>query len=138
MCHLWVVEVDRDKDSLWPKLRDTVPAIFVNLGRDMGQILRWGNVEKVAFAVAEPGLDQGVMMGGHWLVQFGVFNLLGKVLLGSLGVSPLPVMLQGATIMLQLNILGTKVFVVLCHLGHIGTKAFHLIPKIPLRQGFHS
>ncbi|KAI5338507.1 hypothetical protein L3X38_017778 [Prunus dulcis] len=62
----------------------------------------------VAFALAEPGLDWGTMTGDHWLVWLGVFNILGKILLGTLVVSLFPVTLQGATIMLQLDILEDK------------------------------
>ncbi|CAL2246428.1 unnamed protein product [Prunus armeniaca] len=114
---------------LWPKLRDTVPAIFVDLGRDIGLILRWGNVEKprfglfwmkVAFALAEPKLDRGAMMGDHWLVRLGVLNILGVI------------------IMLQLDILGTKVFIVLRRLGHTVAEVVYLILEIPLRLRFLS
>ncbi|CAL9021025.1 unnamed protein product [Prunus brigantina] len=108
-----------------------VPTIFVDLGRDMEPILWWGNVEKqqfgrlwmkVAFALAEPGLDWGTMTGDHWLVRLGVFNIL--------------VTLQGSTIMLQLDILGTKMFVVLHHLGHTGVEALHLLLEIQLHRRF--
>ncbi|XP_008233088.1 PREDICTED: uncharacterized protein LOC103332159 [Prunus mume] len=66
-----------------------MPAIFVDIGRDMEPILWWGNVEtprlgrlymKVAFALAEPGLDWGAMTGGYWLVRLGVFNILDKTM----------------------------------------------------------
>ncbi|CAL2277473.1 unnamed protein product [Prunus armeniaca] len=36
--------------------------------------------------------------------------------------------------MLHLDILGTKMVVVLRHLGHTGTKALHLLLEIPLNQ----
>ncbi|CAL2227698.1 unnamed protein product [Prunus armeniaca] len=64
-----------------------VRAIFVDLGRNMGPIIRWGDVEEPRFG----GLGmKGPMTGDHWLVRLGVFNTLGKVLPDALVASFFP------------------------------------------------
>lgn len=94
----------------------------------------WGDMEKlrlgrfwmkVAFAFIRPRLNQGTMAGDNWLVRLGAFNTLGEVLLGELVVSVLPITFQGSVVVLQFDILGTKVFIVLCHLCDTGMKALH-------------
>ncbi|CAL2265688.1 unnamed protein product [Prunus armeniaca] len=50
------------------------------------------------------------MAGVHRLVWLGMLNILGKVVLGALRVSSLPITLQRAVVMLQLNILCMKMF----------------------------
>ncbi|CAL8168792.1 unnamed protein product [Prunus armeniaca] len=66
VCHPWVIEVDRNRDELWPTLRDAIPAILVNLGWGMRLIPWWGDMEKprlgrlwmkVAFAFVRPRLN---------------------------------------------------------------------------------
>lgn len=65
-----------------------------------------------------------------------MLNILGNVLLGTLGVGPLPVMLQGATIMPQFDVLGMKMFVFLQHFGNTGMKALYFCLEIDLRRRF--
>ena len=48
---------------------------------------------KVVFSLAEPRLGRGAVAGMCWLVRLRIPNVLGQVLLGILGVSPLLVQL---------------------------------------------
>ncbi|CAL8152866.1 unnamed protein product [Prunus armeniaca] len=83
-----------------------------------------------AFTLAEPRLDWGTMAGVHRLIWLGMLSILGKVKLGALGVSPLPVMLQRAVVMLQLDIFGMEMFVFLGHLGDAGAEEIYLCLEI--------
>ncbi|CAL9009866.1 unnamed protein product, partial [Prunus brigantina] len=58
----------------------------------------------------------------------------GKAALGALGLVLFPVTLQGAVVMLQLNILGKKVVTLLGHLDDTGAEEFHLGLEIDLRR----
>lgn len=99
---MWVAKVDGNRNRPWSKLLDTVLAIFVDLGRDMGLILRLGDMEKprfgclwmkMAFAFVRPRLNGGAITGDDWLVRLGVFNTLGEILLNELVASVLPIKL---------------------------------------------
>ncbi|CAL2258346.1 unnamed protein product [Prunus armeniaca] len=122
------------EDGLWPKLRDVVPTIPVNLGRGMRPILWQGDFEKsrlgcfrmkMAFAFVRPRLGPVTVMGDGFWVWLGAFNTQGKVMLGELVVSVLPITLQGSAIVFQFSILGTTVVLALCHFGDVGTKALY-------------
>ncbi|CAL2247499.1 unnamed protein product [Prunus armeniaca] len=61
----------------------------------MGPILRWGYAKKqqlgllrmkVAFALAEPRLDWGAVMGDHWLVRLCMLNILASLGIAECGV----------------------------------------------------
>lgn len=93
---------------------------------------------EVALTLAEPRLDQSAVVGVHWLIRLGMLNILGIVMLGALGLSPLPVMLQGAIVMLQLDVLGMKMFVFLGHLGNTSTEALHFCLEIDICRRFLS
>lgn len=63
-----VVEVYKNRDGLWPKLKDAIPAVLVNLGRGIRPILWRGDLEKsrlghfrmkMAFAFVRPRLGWG-------------------------------------------------------------------------------
>lgn len=147
MCHPLVIEVDINLDRLLPLLRDTVSAIFVDFGWAMGPVFGWGDVEeprlgrlrmKMTFAFVRPGLNGGAMAGGKWLVQLGVPNVLGVVLLGELVVSSLQSALQGSAVMLQFHIFGANLFVVLRHLGDASAETLDLRLEIPLCRRFPS
>ena len=58
-----------------------------------------------AFTLAGPRLDWGTMVGVLWLVWLGMLTFPGKASLGALGLVLFPVTLQGAVVMLQLNVL---------------------------------
>ncbi|CAL9012741.1 unnamed protein product [Prunus brigantina] len=85
----------------------------------------WVDMREKAVTWSTPDED-------HQLVRLGVLNILGKVLLGALGMSLLLVTLQGTTIMLQLNVPGTKMFVFLQHLGNTSMEALHFCLEIDL------
>ena len=57
------------------------------------------------------------MVGVLWLVWLGMLMFPGKAALGALGLVLFPVMLQGAVVVLELNVLGMEVVVPLRHLG---------------------
>ncbi|CAL2229434.1 unnamed protein product [Prunus armeniaca] len=68
----------------------------------MGSVLWWGDLKEPllgglrmegAFTLVEPRLDWGTMARVYWLVWLGMPNILAKVMLGALGLSPLPVSL---------------------------------------------
>ncbi|CAL9024432.1 unnamed protein product, partial [Prunus brigantina] len=111
------------------------PSIPVDLGWFMGSVPRRGDAEESrlgrlrmegAFTLAGPKLDWGTMVGVFWLVRLGMLRFLGKATLGALGLVPLPVTLQGAVVMLQLNVLGMKMVIPLGHLGDAGAKELYL------------
>ena len=79
--------------------------------------------------LAEPRLDWGDVLRGHWL---GGLNILGKLMLGTLGLRLLPVTLEGAIVMFQLDVLCVKVFVFLEHLGDAGPKELYLCLEIDI------
>ncbi|CAL8168793.1 unnamed protein product [Prunus armeniaca] len=74
------------------------------------------------------------MARDDWLVRLGAFNTLDEVLLGELVVSVLPITLQGFVVVLQFEILSTKVFIVLCHLCDTGTKALQFDLEVRIGQ----
>ncbi|CAL2238072.1 unnamed protein product [Prunus armeniaca] len=76
-----------------------------------------------AFTLAGPRLDWGTMVRRHRLVWLGTLRFLGKATLGALGLIHLPVTLQGAVVMLELNVLGLKMVIFLGFLGDTGAEA---------------
>ncbi|CAL8988537.1 unnamed protein product [Prunus brigantina] len=74
------------------------------------------------------------MVRVFWLVPLGMLRFLGKATLGALGLVPLPVTLQGAVVMLQLNVLGMKMVILLGYLGDAGAEEFYLGLEIDLRR----
>ncbi|CAL9012710.1 unnamed protein product [Prunus brigantina] len=64
--------------------------------------------------------------------RFGVWEAMGWALvggptmLGALGLVPLPVTLQGAIVMLQLDVLGMEMVILLRHPGDTGAEEFYL------------
>ncbi|CAL2255796.1 unnamed protein product [Prunus armeniaca] len=85
-----------------------------------------------AFTLAEPILDWGTIAGVHRLIWLGMLSILGKVKLGALGVSPLPVTLQRAVVMLQLDIFGMEMF------PFEGTPAGGMVLSVMAVLGRHS
>ena len=75
-----------------------------------------------AFILAGPRLDYGTMVGVLWLVWLGMLMFPGKAALGALGLVLFPVTLQGAVVVLELNVLGMEVVVPLRHLGDTSTE----------------
>lgn len=73
------------------------------------------------------------MVGMLRLVWLCAFRFRGKAALGALGLVPFPVTLQGAVVVLQLNILGVKMVTPLGHLDDTGAEEFHLGLEIDLR-----
>ncbi|CAL9019241.1 unnamed protein product [Prunus brigantina] len=113
----------------------------------MGPVPRRGDAEEPrlgrlrmegAFTLAGLRLDWGTMVGVLRLVWLGTLRFLGKATLGALGLIHLPVMLQRAVVMLQLNILGMKMVLLLGHLGDTGAKKLHLGLEIDLCRRFPS
>ncbi|CAL9012174.1 unnamed protein product [Prunus brigantina] len=87
-----------------------------------------------AFTLAGPRLDWGTMVAVLWLVWPGMLMFPGKAALGALGLVLFPVTLQGAVVMLQLNVLGKKVVTLLGHLDDTSAEEFHLGLEIDLRR----
>ncbi|CAL8175426.1 unnamed protein product [Prunus armeniaca] len=83
--------------------------------------LRWSNVKR-----------------DNQLDRQGALDIVVDVALDELVVSILLVMLQGSTVMLQVDIFGTEVVVVLRHFGNIGTKSLHFSLKMLVDRGFPS
>ncbi|CAL2256860.1 unnamed protein product [Prunus armeniaca] len=120
-----------------------VSAISVDLHRFMGPVLRWGDVKEPrlrclrmegVFTLAEPRLDWGTMTGVHLLVWLGMLSILGKVTLGALGLSSFPITLQRAVFILQLDVFGMKMFVLLGHLGNPGAEELYFCLVLALRK----
>ncbi|CAL9007256.1 unnamed protein product [Prunus brigantina] len=75
----------------------------------------------------------------QWEDGWASMGGLGVSLVGlSLGLRPLPVTLQGAVVMLQLDVLGMKMFAFLGHLGNAGAKALHLCLEVHICRRFPS
>ncbi|CAL8993893.1 unnamed protein product [Prunus brigantina] len=72
------------------------------------------------------------MVKGHRLVQLGMLNILGNVMLGAWDLRLLPVTLQGAVVMLELNVLGMKMVVFLRYLGDASAEALQLCLEISI------
>ncbi|CAL2276243.1 unnamed protein product [Prunus armeniaca] len=85
-----------------------------------------------AFTLARPRLDWDTMVGVLRLVWLGMLRFPGKATLGALGLVLLPVTLQDAVVMLQLNILGMKMVIPLGHLSDTGMEELHLGLEINL------
>ncbi|CAL2271720.1 unnamed protein product [Prunus armeniaca] len=122
--------------GVWASMGD------LDLRRFIGPVLRWSDVKeprlsclwvKRAFTLAEPRLDWGAVVRGHGLVRLDMLNILGNVMLGALGLRLLPVTLQGAVVMLQLNAPGMKMFIFLGHLGDTSSEALYLCLEIAER-----
>ena len=75
-------------------------------------------------------------MGVLWLVWLGMLMFPGKAALGALGLVLFPVTLQGAVVMLQLNVLGKKMVTLLGHLDDTGAEELYFGLEIDLRRRF--
>ncbi|CAL8155845.1 unnamed protein product [Prunus armeniaca] len=76
-----------------------------------------------AFTLAGPRLDWDIVVGVFRLVWLGTLGFLGKAALGALGLIPLPVVLQCAVVMLELDVLSMKMVIFLRHPGDTGAEA---------------
>ncbi|CAL2247004.1 unnamed protein product [Prunus armeniaca] len=83
-----------------------------------------------AFTLAGPRLDWDTVVGVLRLVWLGTLRFPGKTLLGALGLIHLPVMLQCAVVMLELDVLSMKMVIFLGHLGDTGAEALQFCLEI--------
>ncbi|CAL8174612.1 unnamed protein product [Prunus armeniaca] len=107
----------------------------------MGPVPRRGDAEEPrlgclrmegTLTLARPRLDWDTMVGVLRLVCLGTLRFLGKATLGALSLIHLPVTLQRAVVMFQLNVLGMKMVILLGHLGDTGSEELHLGLEIDL------
>ena len=122
MFHLWVLEINRDKMGFRLTVQDTVPAIPVDLCWFMRPVPWWGDAEKPrlgrfrmegAFTLAGPRLGWDIVVGVLRLVWLCTLRYLGRAVLGALGLIHLPVTLQCAVVMLELDVLSMKMVIFL-------------------------
>ncbi|CAL8174801.1 unnamed protein product [Prunus armeniaca] len=105
----------------------------------MGPVPRLGDAEEPrlgrlwmegTFTLAGPRLNWDTMVGVLRLVWLGTLRFLGKATLGALGLIHLPVTLQCAAVMLELDILSMKMVIFLGHLGDTGVEALQFCLEI--------
>ena len=139
MFHLWVLEINRDKRGFRLTVQDTVPAIPVDLCWFMGPVPWRGDAEKPrlghfriegAFTLAGPRLDWDIVVGVLRLVWLCTLRYLGRAVLGALGLIHLPVTLQCAVVMLELDVLSMKMVIFLRHPGDTGAEALQFCLEI--------
>ncbi|CAL2247841.1 unnamed protein product [Prunus armeniaca] len=83
-----------------------------------------------AFTLAGPRLDWDTVVGVLRLVWLGTLRFPGKAALGALGLIHLPVTLQCAVVVLELDVLSMKMVIFLRHLGNTGAEALQFCLEI--------